>query len=247
MRAVILAAGVGQRLQPLTLRRPKPLIHIFGEPMLKHVIRTLKGVGVEDCIIVTGYLGGLIREYVGDGSRFGVRVQYCHNPEFERGNAISLRAVRGMVGEEPFLLLMADHYLEEGIVREALKNVDREPLLCVDRDPHYPPQLHDATRVLVNPAGYIIDIGKNLKNWNAIDTGVFVLDQSIFPVIDLLERRKPLLTLAECIKYLSLHRRAVWACDVSNHLWFDIDTKEDIYFVEHFLRGVLRCQRAGME
>ena len=248
--AVILAAGRGTRLRPRTENQPKPLISIFGKPIIEHTLFSLRKAGVKSIILVIGYLGDYIKKHLGDGSHLGLKIQYCHNPHYMLENAISLKvADKFLQRNKPFLLLMGDHYFDEVMIEEAVKNSNRQPLLCIDKNPLYPPQVKDATRVLVNEEGYIIDIGKNISVWNATDTGLFLLDNLIFDVIALLERQKPNLTITDCIKHLSLNVKPVWGCDVTGHLWFDIDTPEDVKFVESFLcrGGNVKCQENGME
>lgn len=247
--AVILAAGRGHRLHPYTKKYPKPLTKILNKPIIEHIVTSLKDAGIENCVIITGYLGNHIRRYLGDGAKFGLKTQYCHNQQYSLGNAISLKmAEKALKNEEPFLLLMADHYVDKAIIEKAMENINREPLLCIDRNPCYPPQIKDATRVLVDQEGYIVDIGKNIPAWNAVDTGLFLLDNTIFEIIRLLEKRKfPSLTVTECIKHWSLNINPVWGCEVSNHLWFDIDTQQDVTFVESFLCEALKCQKNGTE
>jgi len=70
---------------------------------------------------------------------------------------------------------------------------------------------------------------------------------TLFKVIGSLERQKPSLDVAECIRHLSLNVKPVWACDVSGRLWFDIDTPWDVEFVENLLREAPKCQKTGME
>lgn len=246
--AVILAAGKGLRLHPYTKQYPKPLTKILGKPIIEHTLYTLKDAGIKNIAIVTGYLGTFIQKYLQDGAHLGVKIQYCHNPRYMLGNAISLKAAeKALQNGEPFLLLMADHYFDKAIIEKATKNVDRQPLLCIDSNPRFPPQIRDATKVLVNQEGRIVNIGKNIPVWNAVDVGLFLLDDVIFEVIRSLEKQKPALTVTDCIKHLSLKVKPVWGCDISNHLWFDIDTRQDVEFIESFLREVSKCRRNGTE
>jgi NDP-sugar pyrophosphorylase family protein len=239
MRAVILAAGRGERLLPFTKTSPKPLTPILGRPLLEYIIQTLKQAAVEDLIIVTGYLSHSIREYFGDGSKFHVKIRYVHNPVHKHGNATSLKVARELLKkDEAFLLLMSDHCIDVNIVRRALQNVEHKPLLCVDRQPRYPPQIEDATRVLVNTEGYITKIGKDITPWNGVDTGVFLLDNSIFEVIERIERPTYPVTISDCVKRLIRNGKPLWACDVSGLFWLDIDTLDDVIFAESILREV---------
>jgi len=239
MRAVILAAGYGERLLPFTKYYPKPLVPILGKPLLEYTIQTLKQVAVEDLIIVTGYLGQTIQEYFGNGSRFHVRIRYVHNPVYKNGNATSLRVVQELLArDKAFLLLMSDHCVYVNIVCKALQNIEHKPLLCVDRQPRYPPQIEDATRVLVNSQGYITKIGKDIAQWNGIDTGVFLLDNSIFEVIERTQELTYPFTISDWVEKLIGNGKPLWACDVSKLFWLDVDTFDDLVFAESILAEV---------
>ncbi len=239
MRAVILAAGRGERLFPLTKNYPKPLTPILGKPLLEYTIEALKEAAVEDIIIVTGYLSHTIREHFGDGSKYRVKIRYVYNPVHKNGNATSLKVAQELlVNDEAFLLLMSDHCIDVNIVRKALQNIEHKPLLCVDRQPRYPPQIEDATRVLVNSKGCITKIGKDIAKWNGIDTGVFLLDNSVFEVIEQIEKPTHPVTISDCMEKLVRRGESLWACDVSGLFWLDIDTFDDVVFAESILREV---------
>lgn len=237
MKAVILAAGRGERLLPFTKYCPKPLTPILGKPLLEHTIETLKQAAVENIIIVTGYLSLTIQEYFDDGAKFHVKIRYAYNPVHKNGNAASLKVAQELLAkDETFLLLMSDHCIDVNIVRKALQNIEHKPLLCVDRRPRYLPQIKDATRVLVNSRGYITKIGKDITPWNGVDTGVFLLDNSIFEVIERIEKTTCPVTISDCVKELIRNGKPLWACDVSRLFWLDIDTFDDVKVAELVLR-----------
>lgn len=238
MRAVILAAGLGERLLPLTKTSPKPLTPVLGKPLLGYTIETLKEVGVEDIIVVTGYLSHTIREYFGDGSKFHVKIRYAYNPVYKNGNGTSLKAAQELLAEdEAFLLLMSDHLIDVNIVNKALRNVERRPLLCVDRQPRYPSQIKDATRVLVNSEGYIVNIGKDIIRWNGVDTGVFLLENDIFEVMEQAEKLSHSVTISDCINGMITNGNPLWACDASRLFWLDVDTFDDLKNAGWMLQG----------
>lgn len=225
---MILAAGHGERLLPHTEERPKPLLLVSGRPILEHVIRTLRSVGIKEFILVTGYLGCAIQRYFGDGSKLGVNIQYVENPSYLRGNATSLAVAQKLLGnDEVFFLSMADHLMDRHIVERALKNIDRQPLLCVDMKPSSFFQVQEATKVLVGSDGYIKDIGKKIPEWNGLDTGLFLLDDTIFDVINNMKNRQNPLVLSQCMGEM-IKSCGLWACDVSGFFWLDIDTQKDI-------------------
>ncbi len=231
LKAVILAAGRGERLLPYTKEYPKPLTLISDRPILEHVICSFKQVGIREFIIVTGYLGYAIQRYFGDGSRLKVTIHYAQNPSYHRGNATSLAAAQDLLrNDEIFILSMADHLMSRYMIERALKYIDWQPLVCVDLKPLFPSfKVEDATKVLVGSDGYVEDIGKTIPNWNGVDTGLFLLNNSIFKVINQLEKMMNPLTLSCCIKQIIKSHR-IWACDVSGSFWLDIDTLDDLAF-----------------
>ena len=94
MKAVLLAAGEGIRLLPITANRPKHLIRVGGKPILEHCIDALKANGVTEILIITHYMGDKIREYFGDGSKFGFKIEYVDQKKvLGTGNAASLCGV----------------------------------------------------------------------------------------------------------------------------------------------------------
>jgi len=235
IKAVILAAGQGKRISAHMNNKPKPLIPIFGKPLIEYPLEALKENGIEKCVIVVGYKAEKIREYLGNGEKYGLKIEYVYNPEFDDGNGISLYYARQLLDEnEPFLVLMADHLVDSEIVKRALQSIENKPLLCIDYSPKYSPQLKDATRVLVNTEGYIQDIGKELTEWNGVDSGVFILDKRIFEAIEKV-KGKTRASLSKCIKRMISDGVKLWACDVSGVFWLDIDLPEDLEFAEKTL------------
>lgn len=107
MKAMILAAGKGTRMQPLTLHTPKPLLIAAGKSLIEHQIDRLKLAGITEIVINVAYLGDKIIQALGDGSQLGVSIQYSEEPEpLETAGAIS--HALSLLGEEPFLLVNGD-------------------------------------------------------------------------------------------------------------------------------------------
>src|SRR3989304_3206803 len=91
MKAVVLAAGEGVRLQPITATRPKHLIKVGGKPILEHCLDALKTAGITEAIVVTHYMGDAIRQYFGNGEKIGLKVEYVEQAEMlGTGNAVSV-------------------------------------------------------------------------------------------------------------------------------------------------------------
>jgi NDP-sugar pyrophosphorylase family protein len=105
VKAVILVGGLGTRLRPLTFSIPKPLLPVGEKPLLQIVIEQLRGYGVEEIILATGYQAELIHAFCEDGRKFGVDIGYVHESE-PLGTAGPLSLVRGRVAEDEHFILM---------------------------------------------------------------------------------------------------------------------------------------------
>ncbi len=233
MQGVILAAGDGTRLAPLTLAHPKPLVHVLGRPLLDYTIDAFVAAGVRDLVLVVGYKEKQIRNWVGNGWQHGARVTYVSNPDYELENATSLYAARNAVAGHSFVLAMADHMISPEILRALLVCEARQDTLCVDRRACRAPQLDDATRVSVDSNGYIRHIGKELTRWNAVDTGVFLFTPTIFDAIDAVRTAGNLNpNISQSVTWLIERSGGLRACDVSGAWWTDVDTLGDLQDVE---------------
>lgn len=106
-KAMILAAGLGQRMRPLTDNLPKPMLSAGGKPLLQYHLEALAKIGVSHVIINLAYLGDKIRAFVGTGERFGLNVSFSEEPEpLETAGAL-LHALP-LLGDEPFIVLNGD-------------------------------------------------------------------------------------------------------------------------------------------
>jgi N-acetyl-alpha-D-muramate 1-phosphate uridylyltransferase len=111
MKAMILAAGRGERLRPITDRLPKPLVEIGGEPLLAHQLRWLAAAGLRDVVINLHHLGQQIVDQFGDGGDYGVRIEYSiENRLLETGGGI-VNALP-LLGDEPFVILNGDIFTD---------------------------------------------------------------------------------------------------------------------------------------
>jgi MurNAc alpha-1-phosphate uridylyltransferase len=106
----ILAGGMATRLRPLTTTVPKALLDVNGEPFIAHQLRLLAGWGIERAVVCAGYLGEQIEAYVGDGSRFGLRVVYSQDGDGLMGTAGALKRALPLLGNR-FLVIYGDSYL----------------------------------------------------------------------------------------------------------------------------------------
>ena len=135
---MILAAGRGERMRPLTLVKPKPLLEAGGAPLIVHHLRALRAAGFEDVVVNLSWLGDQVRASLGDGSRHGVRLHYSdEGPEpLETGGGI-FRALP-LLGAGPFLVLNGDVWtdIDWSRMRDRLAPRDRAHLVLVPNPAH---------------------------------------------------------------------------------------------------------------
>lgn len=137
MKAMILAAGLGTRMRPLTLHTPKPLLPVAGKPLILWHIDALRRAGFTDIVINTAWLGQRLSDYLGDGSGFGVSIQWSHEGEpLETAGGI-IKALP-LLGTEPFLLVNGDIWLRQDFarLRHALAPGRLAHLLLVENPAH---------------------------------------------------------------------------------------------------------------
>jgi MurNAc alpha-1-phosphate uridylyltransferase len=139
MKAMILAAGRGERLRPLTDRTPKPLIEVGQRSLIEHHLIALAAAGVRDIIVNLAWLGEAIEQRLGDGQDYGVRIRYSREPQGALETAGGIRNALAMIGDAPFLVVSSDVLTDFPF--GALVDLDPPEfghLVLVDNQPHHP-------------------------------------------------------------------------------------------------------------
>lgn len=131
----ILAGGLATRLRPLTDKIPKALIEIHGEPFIAHQLRLLEARGIRRVVLCLGYHGEMVRDFAGDGSRFGLRVDYSFDGPVLRGTAGAIHEALPLLGDA-FFVLYGDSYLpcDYAAVAEAFRRSGQPALMTVFRN-----------------------------------------------------------------------------------------------------------------
>jgi choline kinase len=181
MRAIITAAGRGSRLSDTSEDTPKTLLRFGRGTLLSEIMGNFAAVNVSEFIVVVGFRGDAIIDYLRANDNFGYGMTVVENREWQRGNGISVRMAGTALqpGEEDVLLSMSDHL----VAPDALRAMTAAPLgrnsLLVDSRIEHIHDLDDATKVWVT-RGRITQIGKELTKFNAVDCGVFRLTRRYF-------------------------------------------------------------------
>ena len=178
-----------------------------------------------------------MKRWVGDGSRFGLRVEYVHNPDFLLGNAVSLYTARSFVQDDAFILSMADHMVSPELLRRIVDFPESGNVLGVDFDPS-PREVEEGTRVMVK-SGVVENIGKGLNNWNGIDAGVFRLNPTVFEAVEdiMAANEGSEYQLSHAIQRMLDSDHALFACEVSGFYWQDVDTWDDLDLARRAIAG----------
>ncbi len=225
-RAVILAAGDGDRLEHLTASLPKPLVHVAGRPLIAYTLEAVAAAGLEEILVVTGYREGELRAAL-RRSNLGPGLQFASNPRFREGSALSLAAGRDFCGAEPFLLLMADHMFSAGLLKRLLAAAASRPGDCLVAahapEGYSPAFLAEATRLRLENET-VVELGKGIEPFDALDTGAFVFGPAAWKALDALPLN---CELSDVCREL-VRRRQLFVAGVTGSFWYDVDTPEDL-------------------
>ena len=230
MKAVVLAAGEGVRLQPITATRPKHLIKVGGKPILERCLDALKTAGIEEAVVVTHYMGEAIRRYFGDGEKFGLKLEYVEQAAvLGTGNAAR---VAEQVVHDDFVLVYGDLLFSQDAVKHVRDVFEKEKPAAVM-----------AVVPVENPESYgIVAVGKARKvkrivekpavaeaPSNLANAGLYAFSMQIF---EKLRRVKPSvrgeLELTDAISLLIRDGETVSAVEISKEDWFDIGKPWDL-------------------
>lgn len=136
--AMILAAGRGERMRPLTDRLPKPLLEVRGKPLIEYHLERLAEAGIREVVINLAWLGSMIRERLGEGSRFGVRIRYSEESPRALETAGGIFRALPLLGEGAFLVLNGDNFTDYPLAQAALARDRDAHLVLVPNPPQHP-------------------------------------------------------------------------------------------------------------
>ena len=214
MKAMILAAGLGNRMRPLTLHTPKPLLEVGEKPLIVWHIEKLQKIGVTEIVINTAWLGEKLANALGDGSQFGVKILWSHEGEgLETAGGI-INALP-LLGDEPFILVNGDVWTTMDF--STLLNVDlgdkQAHLVLVDN----PPQHLKGDFILSNGLAYTFE---QEQSGEALTySGIAVLDPQMFVGLENGKR-----ALAPLLKQAMQQQQV--SAEKMQAVWVDVGTPE---------------------
>jgi choline kinase len=234
-QCLILAAGNGTRIRPVSGGLPKPLVQFRGRPILDHVITRAQEAGVDKFVIVVGYRSDLIRRWFDTRWLGKISITWVENPDYHKANGISvLKAKDEIYGN--FLLLMADHIFEPQTAKVLMKQTlaPDESILAVDPEIDRVFDLDDATKVR-RDGDRIVDIGKEIANYDALDTGMFLCSPTLFDRLESATRDGNC-SLSDGMRQLAAERR-LRALEIGEAHWQDVDTPQALAHAEAVFGG----------
>ena len=230
MKAVLLAAGAGVRLMPITATRPKHLIKVGGKPILQFCLEAIKNAGIDEVIIVTHYMGKDIRDYFGDGQKLGLCIYYVEQEAvLGTGNAAG---VAEPYIEDDFVLIYGDLLFGQDVVKSVLqlyksgKTAAVMGVVPVDKPESYGIIEFDENkrvrRVVEKP-----EAGKAPSN--LANAGIYVFSKQIFETI---KQTKASIRgeweLTDAVTMLADEGKTVSAAQLSKDDWFDVGRPWDL-------------------
>lgn len=234
---VILAAGFGSRLAGTDSETDlKPLTSVNGKPLIFRTIRSLKKAGCTKVVIVLGYGFDEIKKEILDSYTGDLPVIFTKNEKFKLSNGISVLAAREHVGKSQFILTMADHILSDEMMLLAKEHnpVEGGATLLVDHKIEEIFDMDDATKVL-SVDGRITSIGKQITNYNCVDTGVFVCTTGLMDEIKQVYDAEGDASLSDGVQALAISGK-MRTLDIGDAYWQDVDTPEMLGHAEEILR-----------
>jgi choline kinase len=183
-QCLILAAGYGKRIRVVSGNDPKPPVSVRDIPLLEHVMLFAQRAGIEDFFVVTGYQSGIVRRWFDSSGCDSIRVTWIENIHYQHDNGVSVLQAKDLL-HDPFFLLMSDDLFEPQTAKRLLHQSisHNEVILAVDRKIHTVFDLEDATKVRLD-GEHIVDIGKGIAFYDALDAGMFLCGPAIFEALE---------------------------------------------------------------
>ncbi|RLE47187.1 hypothetical protein DRJ25_03065 [Candidatus Woesearchaeota archaeon] len=237
MQAVILAGGKGTRLEPLTLSIPKALVKINEIPIIEIIIRQLKAIGTKEITIIVNYLKDKIIEFLGDGSKFGVKINYAEQKEMN-GDADALSYAEPFISQDKFIMIACDSLFPTEHLTKLMKD-DCDGVMTVSR-------VEDARRfgVILNEGEKVTNIIEKSPNppSNLANTSIYYLPKEIFSAIRKTEPDKTgEIRIVNAIQKMIDEGKTFKFAVVDG--WLDIGTHEQLAEAQALARKLGLCKQ----
>ena len=234
-KGLILAAGYGSRLQGVSaVTSFKPLTPVLGKPLIFRTIESLEKAGCFSIVIVLGYGSEEVKNAILDIYKGSTPIEFVYNEKYELSNGVSVLSAKEYLSDE-FIMTMSDHILGDSVMETARDyDLDKNSAaLLVDYKIDTIFDMDDATKVY-SENGKIKSIGKQINDFNCIDTGVFVCSKGLLSSLEEAYKRKGDTSISDGVQELA-EKGKMYTVDIKDGFWQDVDTPEMLDYVEKVL------------
>ena len=243
MKGLILSGGKGTRLRPLTFTQAKQLVPVANKPVLFYGIEALEEAGIREIGIIVGDTRDEIREAVGDGSRWGVKITYIEQ-EAPLGLAHAVKIAADFLRDEPFVMYLGDNILKSGIrsLVEEFREQEPNALILLTEVPN--PEIFGVAELEDGRVVKLVEKPKEPRS-NLALVGVYMFDSNIFEAVDAIEPSwRNELEITDAIQYLVEHDYRVRPHLVTGW-WKDTGKIEDILDANRLILESIQGEISG--
>ena len=238
MKAVILAAGEGTRMRPLTATRPKVMLPVANRPILEHIIKSARDGGITDFVCVIGYRSDVILDYFGDGSHLGIHIDYVEQKQ-QLGTAHAIGTIQDLV-DDRFIVMNGDALVKSSDVRSLMKH--REDVVMAVKEIEDPGKYG----VVKTSGGRIVEIIEKPERVtsNLVNAGMYLFSDSIFESIGKTGRSKRgEYEITDSIMRLASDNVSIGYMMLD--MWIDIGMPWNLLDANEFLLSGIRTEISG--
>lgn len=234
MKLVIIAAGRGSRLKSETKNNPKALTVINGYTIIDIILNNCVLNKINEIVIITGYDKTSIRSYL-DGKWNNLNIDYIYNDEWNLENGISVLKAKSAIGEnDEFMVSMSDHLYFADMMKKVKESSLSNRVVNVGLDFNINDifDIDDGMKVFAQPDTMMVkSMSKNLKDYNAIDVGLFKCSYQFFSFLENLNKNGSCSLSAGCNELID--QELLGGVDIRESFWLDIDTPEALHFARN--------------
>ena len=229
MKAVILVAGIGSRLKPLTDNRPKHLLPVASKPLLEHLLTNIRETGIKEVILVVGYRHKMIERYFQNMNDLGLLLTYVHQ-EKPLGTANAIGLAQEHIEDDYFLVVYGDLYLSSSVITSLIKNYSEENLTTMGVVSVQNPYQFGVVKLKNKFVEAIIEkprIGERFGN--LVNAGIYVFPKNIFKEISQTGvSRRSEVEITDTISSLLKKNTPIIAHIINNEHWLDLGRPWDL-------------------
>jgi len=238
LKAVILAAGEGNRMRPLTSNRPKVMLPIANKPILEHLLIEVKEAGIGELIFVVGYCDEQVRSYFGDGEKWGVKIAYSEQRK-QLGTADAIRMVRGEL-DGNFLVINGDVVVKSQDIRRLMKNSHNTISVIEVKDPR-------GLGMVELSEGKVVNIYEKTEKPPTLmaNAGLYLFTPEIFEAISRTEKSpRGEYEITDSLQLLMGTKQGLHYQEIKS--WLDLSYPWDLLHVNESMLAGLESQNLGV-